>query len=58
MALGTVLTNRNEVRDERRRRINYGSVCHYSFRQFSIPYTFQIVENQDVQHNVPLLLWM
>jgi hypothetical protein len=31
MALGTVLTNRNEVRDERRRRINYGrpAIIHF-----------------------------
>jgi hypothetical protein len=34
-SLGTMLTNRSEVRDGSRRRINYGNICHYSDRKFN-----------------------
>jgi hypothetical protein len=48
-SLGTVLTNRNDVHDESRRRIYSGNACYYSIQKLKILTTLQNAEDQDVE---------
>jgi len=50
-SLETSSTNRNEVHDVSRRRINSGNACH-SFWKFKILSTYQNAEDQDIQNDV------
>jgi hypothetical protein len=48
--LGTTLANRNNIHDEIRKTINSGNACYYSVTK-TMPYTFQNIEDQDMQNN-------